>query len=1712
MKKFTLIVFALLAFSWQSKAQLSFDNACTTSFDDISTSGTVLVIGDDGESNITLPFSFTLDGVSSSDLRVGDNGGILFGVTSGNVGTSSTPTAPGFYVFSDDLDSDYGDIRWEVLGTAPSRRAVIMWNDRPRYSNSPSGGTFEIILYETSNEITFLYQDTDFGAGNAGNDAASAGIRVVGANGTYVYSTDTALGGVTCINWYAPSCLDITGLNIDSFTDSDVTVSWTASGSGETAWEVAIQPAGTGEPGAADGSGTDVTSNPYTSPSTLSPLTNYEVWVRSECTAGSDFGSWVGPENFTTACAPVTPDYVADMSVNVPDTCWNEAGSGEVAAGPGGLGSSLWRQGTSYAFGSSNAINIYGTTSQREWLISPTFDLSTGGPFQLELNVAVTDWNNGTTADAMGADDEVQLLISTDGGATWSNLTTWNTGNEPALTGTDYVEDLTSYSGNVQFAIWASNGTLSGTDYDFHVGKFNVNVIPSTETVDYCNLQFPGSGSITEGGTFTAFARIYDAGFTEAGGANPDVEAWIGYNTVDAATTADFTSPSWTWVPASWNAQYGNDDEYSVEFGSALAAGSYYYVSRFRVDNGVFAYGGNDITDGDGGNFWDGSSFVSGQLDVIPAPPTTVATLNVSGCDNSDTYSGAYDAATNDIVWVELIYDGGCSEITVDNETTTGFTDSEIGLYDAFGNLIGNDDDGGTGTLGSLTELGLPAGTYYIASGAYNIAFGATNFNVTTSATTTTGTIVINASTPNFPDYVNLQFPGTATITAGNTATVYAQIFEAGNTAGAGAGTNITADIGVSAVDATTLADFETVDWTWTTAPYFGESGNNDEYSLDIGASLAPGTYYYVSRFSVDGGPYVYGGNDITDGDGGNFWDGSSFVSGVLTVDPALEPTNHVISFAATADSDTEITLTWSDNDGAQPADGFLIVGKTGAASFFSPTDGTEPTDDTDWSDDEFEVKVASGVETYTVTGLTQSTLYDFEIYPYTNSGVLIDFKTDGTVPSASETTLGDPCASSITSFPFEEGFEDVAFPPQCWTTFRGTNGLGTVYDWSRTTTFGDQNSGSGAAFVRYENVTGGNAQDWLVTPALDLSGLSNPELSFFTRDDFSSTDYGSVYTVRVSTTDTDIASFTTVQTYAETDFDVNNFNQFTVDLSAYNSNSTVYIAFVMENDDGDSWIIDDIKVEDVVPTVYTFNGTWSPSDPNGTATAGDDIVIASGDAVINVNTTCNSVTVNPGAGLTVNTGVTLEATNGLTLESTSTSYSSLILDGSVTGTMSYERHVNINGTGTTGSNDLVSAPLTGQQFDVFATNNPNILNNGTLYLFGPFDKTTANYVTWAGTETTTLNAGVGYRAATSNNSFVTFQGTAENGTIPVNIQNSGPDFEEWNLVGNPYPSYLNVQAFLNHDVGGATNLQLFDAGTAAIYGYDGDATDDWTIYNLATTTASTVIAPGQGFFISADATNAGLYDLEFTPAMRSTGSTDDFIVGRNAELTFVKVNLSTNAKAYSTDVYFNNNASLGFDFGYDAQLWGNTTPDFAIYSHLVQDNSGLAMALQTLNGSDLADVTIPLGVHANQGEQLRFSIADSTLPESVNVYLDDVVANTTTLLNNSDYIITPTTSLSGTGRFFLRTSEDALSTIDNSLDVLNIFALNHSKELVVSGQLKDNTMLELFDIQGRKVWATQLDYTTLENRIDVSNLSAGVYVVNVQNNGQQKTQKVIIK
>ena len=527
----------------------------------------------------------------------------------------------------------------------------------------------------------------------------------------------------------------------------------------------------------------------------------------------------------------------------------------------------------------------------------------------------------------------------------------------------------------------------------------------------------------------------------------------------------------------------------------------------------------------------------------------------------------------------------------------------------------------------------------------------------------------------------------------------------------------------------------------------------------------------------------------------------------------------------------------------------------------------------------------------------------------------------------------------------------------------------------------------------------------------------------------------------------------------------------------------------------------------------YTYNNGWLPNDPNNGSNSNGEITVEAGEAVISKHTISNTITVNPGAALTINTGITLRA-NETTLNSTSQLYSSLIADGTVEGTVKYKRFVNSN----SGGNDLIASPLVGQTWTDFLladTNATDLLNDGNnnprTFLFGHFDKATAWYVNYTDETSLTLDSGKGYRAATVGGTTLTFTGTALTTPVTVDIINSGASYPDWNLIGNPYPSYISIADFLNYQTASTVkNIDILE-NISGIYGYDGSASSGWDVITLANA-SDRLIAPGQGFFVAADIDYVDDYNITFDTSMRSIGPGDDFIAGRNTNvLTFLKLNAATSNNNYKTEFYFNENASLGLDPGYDGKILGNVAPNFALYSNLVEGNSELPIALQALNPSDLTNTIIPLGVNSNQGEQISFSISESSLPSNINVYLEDNVANTVTLLNASDYILTPSTDLSGTGRFYLRVSSSVLSVTNSALDNLQIYTTTNPKSLIVKGELNTATTVSLYDIQGRLVFKKPINYLNTINTIDISMIGSGVYFAKVSNDNQSKTQKILI-
>ncbi len=164
----------------------------TFGFIDISSPVNNLNLDDDDHANIPsgalLGFDFEFYGTPVSELRVSNNGAIMFNATTGKVPftnvcpLSSAITNNIIAPWWDDW-GDGGDVFWEVQGAAPNRRLIVQWHNMVHFDDIGQDDTvtFEAILFETSNVILFQYLDTTAGADILGSldfgNSGTVGIR-----------------------------------------------------------------------------------------------------------------------------------------------------------------------------------------------------------------------------------------------------------------------------------------------------------------------------------------------------------------------------------------------------------------------------------------------------------------------------------------------------------------------------------------------------------------------------------------------------------------------------------------------------------------------------------------------------------------------------------------------------------------------------------------------------------------------------------------------------------------------------------------------------------------------------------------------------------------------------------------------------------------------------------------------------------------------------------------------------------------------------------------------------------------------------------------------------------------------------------------------------------------------------------------------------------------------------------------------------------------------------------------------------------------------------------------------------------------------------------------------------------------------------------------------------------------------------------------------
>ena len=137
------------------------------------------------------------------------------------------------------------------------------------------------------------------------------------------------------------------------------------------------------------------------------------------------------------------------------------------------------------------------------------------------------------------------------------------------------------------------------------------------------------------------------------------------------------------------------------------------------------------------------------------------------------------------------------------------------------------------------------------------------------------------------------------------------------------------------------------------------------------------------------------------------------------------------------------------------------------------------------------------------------------------------------------------------------------------------------------------------------------------------------------------------------------------------------------------------------------------------------------------------------------------------------------------------------------------------------------------------------------------------------------------------------------------------------------------------------------------------------------------------------------------------------------------------------------------------------------------------------------------------------------SIPDNVNVYLEDSQQGTMTLLNEQDFELTPESTLSEVGRFYLHLTEDTFSNEDEvETNLLNVFKADYNNFITVEGlaMQSGNTNVKLYGLLGREILSTSLNNLTNTQIISTETIATGVYVIKLQSGNTLLTKKLIIK
>jgi hypothetical protein len=571
-----------------------------------------------------------------------------------------------------------------------------------------------------------------------------------------------------------------------------------------------------------------------------------------------------------------------------------------------------------------------------------------------------------------------------------------------------------------------------------------------------------------------------------------------------------------------------------------------------------------------------------------------------------------------------------------------------------------------------------------------------------------------------------------------------------------------------------------------------------------------------------------------------------------------------------------------------------------------------------------------------------------------------------------------------------------------------------------------------------------------------------------------------------------------------------------------------------------------DIGCYEVTPTAVSIvGGNLNNTGLTNIQLANTDITVSSGEFTIDASKIVKSITVAPGAKLTHSTG-TMTATNGIILESDATGTATLMdsyTEPTITATVKQYLPQ--------GRNWYMASPI-----------ETNIATATNLSAAGASSVSYYNETSgWVNNYAGTLVEGVGYIAVSSagtSTNKINIAGKLNTGDVPVTLTNSPDAGKGFNLVGNPYPSYLSWSAVVTDN--SAANMptgtmwyrttnyngksawepskiynqndivyngtRFYKAtsvtGTSAASGgptggltgiTDGGVTWNYegSIYIFATVNASGVVAPEtspvsnlippmQAFWVKSTGGT-----LTFKNAMRShnTGGTNALKAPKSSinNIKIIRLSVSNGASSDEAVIYASTDASNAFDT-YDAPKYfnvaGSNQPE--IYSQIGTEK----LTINAMNEFSTA-TEITLGFATEKANNFSISATElKNVSPDMEVVLKDNHTNTEFELADGKAYTFSSPVVKDANRFSLLFKSKGSTTDIERTSKFNaqVFVNANNQISIIT---PEKATFSIYNAVGQLI-ENGIVNSKLETRN--SKLNSGVYVVKVNN----KSTRVIIK